>query len=285
MLALAAALQQGSEHPLARAVLEAYGQPVAAATAIKAVPGRGIEGEVDGLPLMLGSERMMRERHVELGELAELGESEAAQGRSVSWLASREASGWRLRALLAFGDQLRPEAKSAIAALRAEGVRSVMLSGDHRSAARAVAKELGLADQDVQAEVLPAEKADRIRQLAAEGAVGMVGDGINDSPALAAADVGFAMGGGTDVAMHAAGITLMRNDPRLVADAIDVSRRTTRKIKQNLFWAFIYNLVGIPLAAAGLLDPIIAGAAMALSSVSVVTNTLWLRRWTPRARD
>jgi Cu+-exporting ATPase len=153
-----------------------------------------------------------------------------------------------------------------------------MLTGDTAAAARAVAAAVGLAPGEVRAGVLPGEKAALLRELGADGPVGMVGDGLNDAPALAAADVGFAMGSGTDVAMHAAGITLMRPDPRLVARAIDVSRRTTRKIRQNLFWAFVYNVVGIPLAAAGLLDPVVAGAAMALSSVSVVANTLLLRR-------
>jgi P-type Cu+ transporter len=157
------------------------------------------------------------------------------------------------------------------------------LSGDNRGAANAIAQQVGIEAGDVLAELLPAQKVDAIRDLAGNGRVAMVGDGINDAPALAAADVGIAMGSGTDVAMHAAGITLMRGDPRLVADAIDISRRTSRKIRQNLFWAFIYNLVGIPLAVAGLLDPVLAGAAMAFSSVSVVGNTLLLRRWRPRA--
>jgi Cu+-exporting ATPase len=160
-----------------------------------------------------------------------------------------------------------------------------MVSGDNRGAARAVAREVGIDERDVVAEVLPGDKAGVVEQLRRDGVVAMVGDGVNDAPALAAADVGFAMGSGTEVAMHAAGITLMRPDPRLVADAIDISRRTTRKIHQNLFWAFVYNIVGIPLAAAGLLNPVVAGAAMAFSSVSVVSNTLLLRRWKPRTAN
>ncbi|WP_281286561.1 heavy metal translocating P-type ATPase [Arenimonas fontis] len=287
MLHLAAALQQGSEHPLAKAVLEAVreeGPLPSAARAVSALRGRGVEGRLDGRRLVLGSGRLMRELGVSLGSLATRGEQEAGRGRSVSWLAVDGGDGLRLHGLLAFGDPPRPEAGEAVANLRAQGIRPVMLSGDNAGAARAVAAAVGIAAEDVRAEVLPDDKAEHIRALAADGRVGMVGDGVNDAPALAAADVGFAMGGGTDVAMHAAGVTLMRNDPRLVADAIDISRRTSRKIHQNLFWAFIYNVVGIPLAAAGLLNPVMAGAAMALSSVSVVANTLLLRRWQPRAR-
>jgi Cu+-exporting ATPase len=198
-------------------------------------------------------------------------------------VAERTTHAPRLLGLLAFGDSPRPVTQQAIAALHALGLRTVMLSGDNRSAAQAVARQAGIAPEDVFAEVLPGDKANVIATLRADGTVAMVGDGVNDAPALAAADVGFAMGSGTEVAMHAAGVTLMRPDPRLVADAIDISRRTTRKIHQNLFWAFIYNVVGIPLAAAGLLNPVIAGAAMAFSSFSVVSNTLLLRRWRPRA--
>jgi Cu+-exporting ATPase len=198
-------------------------------------------------------------------------------------VAERTPHAPRLLGLLAFGDSPRPATQQAIAALHALGLRTVMLSGDNRSAAQAVARQAGIAPEDVFAEVLPGDKANVIATLRADGTVAMVGDGVNDAPALAAADVGFAMGSGTEVAMHAAGVTLMRPDPRLVADAIDISRRTTRKIHQNLFWAFIYNVVGIPLAAAGLLNPVIAGAAMAFSSFSVVSNTLLLRRWRPRA--
>jgi P-type Cu+ transporter len=287
LLRLAAALSLGSEHPLARAVVaaqQARGALPPPASRITALQGRGIEGEVDGRRVLLGSARLMTEQGVSLDAWAEAGAAEAAAGRSVSWLASVEDGRLVLRGLLAFGDPPRAEAREAIALLQAQGLRTVMLSGDNRDAALAVAKAVGIPADDVRAEVLPGDKAAQVRELATQGRVGMVGDGVNDAPALAAADVGFAMGSGTDVAMHAAGITLMRGDPRLVADAIDISRRTTRKIHQNLFWAFVYNVVGIPLAAAGLLDPVVAGAAMALSSVSVVGNTLLLRRWAPQAR-
>jgi Cu+-exporting ATPase len=169
-----------------------------------------------------------------------------------------------------------------VQALHAAGVKTVLVTGDNRGSAEAVGRTLGIAR--VEAEVLPEHKAGLVASLkAGGGTVAMVGDGINDAPALAAADVGIAMATGTDVAMHAAGVTLMRGDPALVADAIDISRRTYRKIRQNLFWAFAYNVVGIPLAAFGLLNPMIAGAAMAFSSVSVVTNALMLRRWNGQA--
>jgi Cu+-exporting ATPase len=200
----------------------------------------------------------------------------------VSWLAVEEGGTPRVQGLLAFGDRLKPTSRAAVARLRAMGVESIMLTGDNRGAAALVARELGL--DRFEAEVLPAGKAEAVRRLMTAGSTGkvaMVGDGINDAPALAAADVGIAMAGGTDVAMHTAGITLMRGDPLLVADAIAVSHRTYRKIRQNLGWAFVYNVVGIPVAALGLLNPVLAGAAMALSSVSVVTNALLLRRWAP----
>jgi Cu+-exporting ATPase len=182
--------------------------------------------------------------------------------------------------MLAIGDELKPEAREAIARLAMRGVDAVMLTGDSQAAAQAVADRAGIGG--VRAGVLPGEKAGIVQELhRAHGVVAMVGDGINDAPALAAADIGFAMGSGTDAAMHAAGVTLMRGDPRLVAAAIDISRRTYAKIRQNLFWAFFYNVVGIPLAAFGLLSPVVAGAAMAFSSVSVVTNALLLKRWKP----
>ena len=191
-------------------------------------------------------------------------------------------------ALLAFGDEPKPGAAAALAELHARGIRAVMISGDNRGAAEAMARRLGLKPEDgeVMAEVLPGDKAQAVRQLRAGGAVVcMVGDGVNDAPALAAADVGMAMGSGTDVAMHAAGVTLMRGDVGLVPAALDISRRTVAKIRQNLFWAFFYNAAGIPLAALGYLSPVLAGAAMALSSVSVMSNALLLRRWTPRVMN
>ena len=283
MVALAASLQSGSEHPLAKAVLAAHGDaPLSPAAEVRAVPGRGVRGVVEGRTLLLGSGRMMVEAGVDLSPLAARADALAGAGCTVSWLAEVGVDGAALLGLLAFRDRPRLGAAEAIARLRALGVRTVMISGDNAGAAGAVAVALGI--DDVRANVLPEQKADAVRALAAEGRVAMVGDGINDAPALAAADVGIAMGSGTDVAMHAAGITLMRGDLDLVAAALDVSRRTVRKIRQNLFWAFAYNVVGIPLAAFGLLDPVVAGAAMAFSSVSVVANTLLLRRWSPPQR-
>lgn len=283
LLAAAAAIQAGSEHPLARAVLDAAAaESVSAlsATQLRAVAGRGMAALVGGRELRLGSSRFMQE----IGAAATTPEALLAQaraleseGRTVSWLAdvTEQPS---LLGLFAFGDEVKDDARDAVDRLRALKVRTVLVSGDNRGSANAVAKALGI-DQ-VEAEVLPQDKADIIARLKQGGAVvAMVGDGINDAPALAAADVGIAMSTGTDVAMHAAGVTLMRGRPSLVADTIDISRRTYAKIRQNLFWAFVYNLVGVPLAAFGLLNPVIAGAAMAFSSVSVVSNALLLRRW------
>ncbi|MDZ5457216.1 heavy metal translocating P-type ATPase [Azohydromonas lata] len=284
VLALATALQAHSEHPLAHAVLQAaqgQGLQPAEAQALRAVPGHGVEARVDGRTLRLGSTRWMKELGVDLGPLEPQLRVLQGAGRTVSWLAAEAGpgGGLKLLGLLAFGDRLKPTAVAAVQRLRAMGLWAVLVSGDNAGSAGAVGRALHL--DDVRAEVLPQDKAAIVAGLRSRGRVGMVGDGINDAPALAAADVGFAMGTGTDVAMHAAGITLMRGDPSLVADAVDISRRTYSKIRQNLFWAFIYNLVGLPLAAFGLLDPVIAGAAMAFSSVSVVTNALLLRRWRP----
>jgi len=280
LLAQAAAVQRGSEHPLATAVLNAARGSLVAHD-IRAIPGRGVRGRIGSHDVLIGSERMMRDADVDLALLSARAQALSASGHTVSWVAASE-HGERPGplGLLAFRDMPRPGAREAIARLHALGLRTVMVSGDHEGAARAIAGQLRI--DDVRANVLPEEKAMAIEQLRLAGVVAMVGDGVNDAPALAAADVGIAMGSGTDVAMHAAGVTLMRAEPALVADAIGISRRTTRKIHQNLFWAFAYNVVGIPLAALGLLDPVIAGAAMAFSSVSVVTNALLLRRWRPQ---
>ncbi len=281
VLAIAAGLQAGSEHPLARAVLAKAATAHIAprpARAQQALPGRGIAGEVDGETYWLGNRRLMDENAVATAALEAAAAELEAAGRSVAWLAA--ATDRRARGLLGFGDAIKPGAVDAVAKLKAQGVATVMLSGDNRGAAQAAAHVLGI--DNVLAEVLPADKAAHVEQLKSAGTtVAMVGDGVNDAPALAAADVGIAMSSGSDVALHTAGITLMRSDPALVAEAIDISRRTYAKIRQNLFWAFVYNVVGIPLAAFGLLNPVIAGAAMAFSSVSVVTNALTLKRWRP----
>jgi Cu+-exporting ATPase len=275
-LGLAAALQVGSEHPLARAVLAAA-KPVGAVSTFKALPGRGVSGTVAGRALLLGSPRALAESGADAGPLAAAASAESAQGRTLAWL----LEGQHVLALLAFEDAPKPGAAAAVIALRALGLKVTMLSGDSRAAAGAVAATLGI--QDVAAEVLPADKAAQIRAWQARGErVAMVGDGVNDAPALAAAELGIAMGTGTDIAIQAAAITLLRGDPALVPAAIEVTRRTLTKIRQNLGWAFAYNLVGIPLAACGLLSPMVAGAAMALSSVSVLANALLLARWRVR---
>ena len=288
LLTMAAGVESGSRHPLAAAVLEAaraHGLAVPEVRDAAALPGRGVAATVAGRRILLGHRPLMIEHGGDVTRLAAEADREEANGRTVSWVAGIEGGRARLLGLLVFGDPPRATAAAAVSALHELGVRTVMLSGDSEGAARAVARAVGIASGDVIAGVLPGDKASKVTELRSGGPVAMVGDGVNDAPALAAADVGFAMGSGTDVAMHAAGVTLMRSDPRLVADAVDISRRTTRKIRQNLFWAFIYNVVGIPLAAAGWLNPVIAGAAMAFSSLSVVSNTLLLRRWRPRATD
>jgi Cu+-exporting ATPase len=290
LLVAAASLQSGSEHPLARAVLQAAqvrGLVIEAPDNVRAVPGRGSEGEVGVRSYLIGSLRWMEELGVVMGALAARATALQQQGATVSAMVERTTDGLTLRALLAFGDEPKPGAKEALAILRARGIRTVMISGDNRGAAEAMARRLGLRPEagEVLAEVLPGDKAAKVAELKQGGhVVAMVGDGVNDAPALAAADVGLAMGNGTDVAMHAAGITLMRGDPQLVAAALEVSDRTVAKIRQNLFWAFIYNVAGIPLAALGFLNPVIAGAAMAMSSVSVMSNALLLRRWQPQRK-
>ncbi|HEX6957970.1 MAG TPA: heavy metal translocating P-type ATPase [Ferrovibrio sp.] len=294
LLQAAAALQAGSQHPLAQALRErasmhaASHGPLGSLRDFRDLPGRGVSGIVDGRPLLLGNARLMQEHGVDLAPLQDRAAALAAQGRTISYLAqsapgqhSGSNPGPRLLGLIAFGDEPKATAAAAIARLKAMGIRTAMLSGDARGAAAAIARRLGI--DRVEAEILPQDKAALIARLRREtgGRIAMVGDGVNDAPALAAADIGIAMGTGTDVAMQTAELTLMRGDPGLVAAAIALARATDAKIKQNLFWAFIYNLVGIPLAAFGLLNPVFAGAAMALSSVSVLTNALLLKRWRP----
>lgn len=281
LLRWAAALQKTSSHPLAHAVLQKArdaGLGVPEATEGKALPGRGIEGRVNGRLLMLGSTRLLTESGASAGPLGSLAETLAKEGRSVSWLLGETPAGFEALGLLAFGDMVKPESFQAVKRLKQLGIKTVMLTGDNQGSAQAVATVLGI--DEVHADLLPGDKAKIVQILRDKGyVVAMVGDGLNDAPSLVTADIGMSMSTGTDVAMEAAGITLMRGDPRLVADALDISRRTYSKIKQGLFWAFAYNILGIPLAAMGLLNPVIAGAAMAFSSVSVVLNALTLRRW------
>ena len=280
LLALAAGVQQGSEHPLARAVMQAAaGLTPARASNTTAMPGLGVRAEVNGATLLLGNASMLAQEGIAIdGALARQHEQ---AGETVSWLA-QAAPEPRLIGMLAFGDALKPESAQAVERLHRLNVRTAMLTGDNPGSAAHIAGALGIGE--VHAQAMPEGKAALIAQMRAAGQrVAMVGDGINDAPALAAADIGIAMGSGTDVAMHTAGVTLMRGDPRLLVDAIDISRRTYNKIRQNLFWAFIFNLIGVPLAAFGMLNPMIAGAAMAFSSVSVVSNALLLKRWKPGA--
>lgn len=281
LLQAAGALQRGSEHPLAKAVLDACAARqlnVPDVADSQSLTGRGIAGTLEGRRLALGNRRLLDETGLTPGSLADSATAWENEGRTLSWLIEQSPEP-RVLGLFAFGDTLKTGAQSAIQQLTARHISSHLLTGDNRGSARVVAQALGITD--VHAEVLPADKAATVAELKKTGVVAMVGDGINDAPALAAADIGIAMGGGTDVAMQAAGITLMRGDPRLVPAALDISRKTYAKIRQNLFWAFVYNVIGIPLAAFGFLNPVLAGAAMAFSSVSVVSNALLLKFWKP----
>ncbi|MDR3497050.1 MAG: heavy metal translocating P-type ATPase [Ancalomicrobiaceae bacterium] len=280
MLRLAAAVQASSEHPLARAMVAAAeldGGALPVSGMAHALPGRGVEAMVEGRAVAIGNEALMRDKGVDLAFFTEEADKRAAEGKTVVFVAKAgEALG-----LIALTDPIRPEARAAVAILHRAGIDARMATGDRGDVAERIGRELGL--DRVAGPLRPEEKAALVRALSAEGrTVAMVGDGVNDAPALAAADIGIAMGSGTDVAMETAGITLMRPDPRLVAASLDIARATWGKIRQNLVLAFVYNVVGIPLAAFGLMTPALAGAAMALSSVSVVTNALTLTRWRPR---
>ena len=279
LLRIAASLEQGSAHPLATAVVAAAGaEGIAPAplTRFASIPGKGVQGEVAAAAeiSLLGSLDYLADNGVVVAQ-EEYAAMQSA-GKTLIWV----ASGGRPLGLLALADAVRPSSSGAIARLKVAGIDVVMLTGDNAVTAQAVARAVGITE--FRAGVLPADKAEAVRELKSRGVVtGMVGDGVNDAPALAAADVSFAIGAGSDIAIEAADITLVRNDLGAVVDAILLSRATLSKIRQNLFFAFAYNVLGIPLAAAGLLSPVIAGAAMAASSVSVVGNALLLRRWRP----
>ncbi len=283
LLSLTAAAQTGSEHPLARAVLlKADSLELPKLESFQGRPGMGLMAQVTGRTVAIGNRRLMADCKVPQERLESRAAALEELGRTVMWVAEvGEAPD--LLGLIAVADPLRPTARAAVEHLTRIGIETVLLTGDNAHTARAVARELGITQ--VLAGVLPAEKAREIERLQAAGKrVGMVGDGVNDAPALAQADIGIAMGSGADVAMQTAGITLMRADPLLIGDAIAVSRATYNKIRQGLFWAFFYNVIGMPAAALGFLNPVIAGAAMALSSLSVVSNALLLRRWRPAVR-
>lgn len=281
-LKIALALQKGSEHPLAHAVMQAAEQQnieTDMAEDVQTVPGRGITGMVKGVSYALGNQLYMEECGFDPVQLKEKAASFAHPEATLSFLAALSPQPY-LSGIFFFADAPRPSAHKAITYLNTNGVSTVMITGDSEEAALSVARSIGI--QHYRANVLPEDKVETIKKLQKDFThVAMVGDGINDAPALAAADLGIAMGTGTDAAIAASGITLMRSDPLAVIDALDIAHQTQRKIRQNLFWAFIYNCLGIPLAAFGFLSPTLAGAAMAFSSVSVVTNALTLRRWKP----
>ncbi|MGL5537617.1 MAG: heavy metal translocating P-type ATPase, partial [Aeromonas veronii] len=276
-LHLAAALQQASEHPLALAMREAVGTEVALPQpeAVEVRVGAGIVGQVAGHRVAIGNGSLLAQLGIDQPKQDE----QAADGATRVWVAIDGV----VAGIAALADTLRPESPEAIATLRQRGIASWLVSGDALAPVAHIAAKLGL--DGAFDSVLPAGKVEKVEALRAQtrGLVAMVGDGVNDAPALAAADVGIAMGSGSDVAMETASITLMRSDPRLVADAIDISAATWRTIQQNLFWAFVFNIIGIPLAALGYLSPELAGAAMALSSITVLSNSLLLKRWQPRA--
>ena len=276
-LRLVGALESASEHPVARAIAAAAGEELPAPEQFRNREGLGVEGVVAGQSVVAGRAPLLADWGIELpAELAAAQELAESQGRT----AIVAAWGGQARALFVVADAIKPTSREAIRRLRELGLRPILLTGDNDKTARAVAAEAGI--DEVIAEVLPAGKADVVRRLQEEGrVVAMVGDGVNDAPALAQADLGLAIGTGTDVAIEASDLTLVSGDLRAAADAIRLSRRTLATIKGNLFWAFAYNVAALPLAAAGLLNPLIAGGAMAFSSVFVVSNSLRLRRFRP----
>ena len=283
-LEVAIALERSSEHPLAQAIVDhalAQGLGVREAQDFSAVPGKGVQASLDGKRYLMGNRALMSSAGLNIAAVEGKMETLEAEGKTVMLLADEGA----VLAAIAVADTVKEGSAEAIAALHDMGVRVLMITGDNRRTAEAIARQVGIPPEDIRAEVLPEHKAQEVQRLRDQGLVtAMVGDGINDAPALATADVGMAIGTGTDVAIEAADVTLMSGDLRGVVAAIDLSRATVRKIYQNLFWALVYNTVGIPVAAFGLLSPVIAGAAMALSSVSVTTNSTLLKRYDPMRR-
>ncbi len=278
LLALVGAAENASEHPLAEALVRGIGErgvKLPQADSFESMPGYGIRAVVGGAEVLVGTRRLLHDRGIDAGAALPEMERLESEGKTAMLVAVEG----RLAGLVAVADTLKDTSPEAIARLRGMGLRVMMITGDNAATARAIAKQAGIDEADVLAEVLPEGKASEVKKLQEQGrTVAMVGDGINDAPALATADTGMAIGTGTDVAMEAADITLMRGDLNSIADAIEMSRRTMRNIRQNLFWALAYNVIGIPIAAAGFLAPWLAGAAMAFSSVSVVLNALRLQR-------
>lgn len=278
LLDLTTSLEKSSEHPLAQAIVrfgEEKSAKTLAITNFKALPGAGVEGEADGSRYAIGNLRLMKQNGADTSAYEEKVHELEMQGKTVMWI----ASGKKVLGIIAVADQIKENAKESIRRLKEKGIAVYLLTGDNKRTAEAIGRECGIPAENVQSEVLPEDKAAKVIALQEKGLkVAMVGDGINDAPALATADIGIAMGTGTDIAMETADITLMNGDLNSVANTIDLSQSTLRKIKQNLFWAFIYNTIGIPFAALGFLNPIVAGGAMAFSSVSVLLNSLSLNR-------
>lgn len=282
ILGLAAVVERSSEHPVAQAILRKANALAGAnhsfgeVEQFEALPGRGVTALVDGRPVLLGNRRLMEEGGVAIQPAEDVLERLESQGKTAMLLAVDRV----LVGVIAVADTLKDGSSEAVGALRKMGLRVMMITGDNRRTAMAIARQVGISPEDVRAEVLPEQKAQQVEEVRAQGmVVGMVGDGINDAPALVTADLGIAIGTGTDVAIEAADVTLIRGDLRVLVDAIALSKATIGKIRQNMFWAMIYNTLGIPVAAFGFLNPILAGAAMAFSSVSVVTNSTLLKRY------
>jgi len=281
LIRLVASAERGSEHPLGEAIVKVARQKninLAEPHNFQAIPGHGIVADIDGKTVLIGNRRLMQSRGIDISGMEDKADVLEGEGKTAMLVAfDNKPAG-----VVAVADTVKDTSAEAIQALKGMGIQTLMITGDNRRTAGAIARQVGIPPENVLAEVLPQDKAREINRLKEQGRiVGMVGDGINDAPALASADVGFAIGTGTDVAMEAADITLIKGDLRGIAASIKLSRATMRNIRQNLFWAMVYNTLGIPVAALGFLSPVLAGAAMAFSSVSVVSNALRLKRFDP----